>query len=348
MNQGASALAAAHDKGIVHRDLKPDNVFLVERPGRADFVKLLDFGLARVTDLPAGERLTLSGTILGTPEYMAPEQIRGDAVDGRADVYSAGCMIYELLTGDVPFRGQPYMVVLTKHLQLDPIPPSQDKPSANISPEVDAVVLKALAKNPDERFQTMKDLALALCAAAGVDPWPFWGDPKKIPPTVVVPPGAVTAPPPPRRWPLLALIAAGLFASGALWWRTRPTTPPPAVVTPAPPPVVVVAPPPPPPPARSRIVIESSPAGAEVKRGSELLGKTPLTLELPPDTVPFDVTLARRGHKDMTVRIEPNQSREMAVALQKLGRAPNPIPPPPAEKAKPTKPNELKDVFNDE
>ncbi|MEO7731744.1 MAG: serine/threonine-protein kinase, partial [Kofleriaceae bacterium] len=164
--QIARALAAAHDKGIVHRDLKPENVFLLDRDGRPDFVKIVDFGIAKVTP-PAGKtnepRLTRAGSVFGTPEYMAPEQAAGRSdTDGRVDIYALGVILYEMLTGRVPHRGESTVRTLAMQM-LDPIdPPRKARPDLDISTELEAVVMRALAKKREQRFQTMADLVAAL------------------------------------------------------------------------------------------------------------------------------------------------------------------------------------------
>ena len=166
--QIARALGVAHDKGIVHRDLKPENVFLVDRDGRPDFVKIVDFGIAKVAPLPGDAsanqpRLTKVGSVFGTPEYMAPEQAagRGDT-DGRVDIYALGVILYEMLTGKVPHKGDSMVRTLAMQM-LDPIvPPSHARPDLHISPEVEAVVMMALAKKRDQRYQTMGELLAAL------------------------------------------------------------------------------------------------------------------------------------------------------------------------------------------
>jgi serine/threonine-protein kinase len=176
MNQLCRALGAAHTKGIIHRDLKPENIYLIEREGKPDFVKVLDFGIAKISSFDeGGSRLTRTGMIFGTPEYMSPEQAKGDRPDHRVDIYAAGCILYEMLTGDVPFHAETFMGVLTKHMFEAPEPPSQRAPDAGVTPELEAVVMKALAKDRDQRFQTMKEFALALEAVAGGDPSLAWG-----------------------------------------------------------------------------------------------------------------------------------------------------------------------------
>jgi len=164
--QIARALAAAHDKGIVHRDLKPENVFLLDRDGRPDFVKIVDFGIAKVApvDGAANEpRLTRAGSVFGTPEYMAPEQAAGRSdTDGRVDIYALGIILYEMLTGKVPHRGDSTVRTLAMQM-LDPImPPRQVRPDLAISPELEAVVMKALAKKREQRYATMGELIAAL------------------------------------------------------------------------------------------------------------------------------------------------------------------------------------------
>ncbi len=157
------ALAAAHAKGIVHRDMKPANVFLSRTSDGLEQVKVLDFGIAQIQE-PTGEqaRLTQTGAIVGTPTYMSPEQGRGDRADHRADIYSVGCILYHLITGVPPFEAGSLMGVITKHLLDAPVPPSERNPELGIAPEVDAVVLRALAKKPADRYQTMKEMWTAL------------------------------------------------------------------------------------------------------------------------------------------------------------------------------------------
>ncbi len=159
------ALAAAHNKGIVHRDMKPENCFRVERHGNADFIKVLDFGIAKVTSEDpdgAGGRLTSTGMIFGTPTYMSPEQAQGQRVDHRSDIYALGVILYELLTGKVPFSADNFMGILTKHMFDEPVAPSVAAPHADISLEVEAIVLKCLQKDRAFRFQSMEELSTAI------------------------------------------------------------------------------------------------------------------------------------------------------------------------------------------
>jgi serine/threonine protein kinase len=159
--QIGKALRAAHEKGIVHRDMKPENVFIIAREGRTDFVKVLDFGIAKIVGMDEeGPRLTRTGMIFGTPEYMAPEQAQGAKIDPRVDVYAVGCIMYHMLTGTVPFRADSFMAVLSKHMLEEPTPPRVHNPA--IATEVEAVIRKAMSKDPAGRFQSMAELCEVL------------------------------------------------------------------------------------------------------------------------------------------------------------------------------------------
>ncbi|MEO8701485.1 MAG: protein kinase [Kofleriaceae bacterium] len=167
-SQIARALGAAHDKGIVHRDLKPENVFLVDRDGRVDFVKIVDFGIAKVMPIEGmpksnEPRLTRAGSVFGTPEYMAPEQAAGRSdTDGRVDIYALGVILYEMLLARVPHRGDSMVRTLAMQM-LDPVePPSRARPDLGISPELEALMMKTLAKKREHRFQTMGELQAAI------------------------------------------------------------------------------------------------------------------------------------------------------------------------------------------
>jgi eukaryotic-like serine/threonine-protein kinase len=159
VDQIARALQAAHDKGIVHRDLKPENVFVVERDGDEDFVKVLDFGIAKISDRDSeGKRLTKTGMIFGTPEYMSPEQAAGKPLDHRVDVYALGCIMMEMFTGRVPYDGDSFMAVLTQHM-FEPIPAIEELvPETDVPESVRAVVYKAMAKDKRERYADMNEL----------------------------------------------------------------------------------------------------------------------------------------------------------------------------------------------
>ena len=155
VRQVCHALGAAHAHGIVHRDVKPENVFLAA-PNAT--VKVLDFGISKVSEISDG--LTKTGTVMGTPDYMAPEQARGDRVDARADIYAVGAILYRALTGRKPFEGSDPMAILTAVLTQEPERPSTLEPSIPLSLEL--VVQRTMAKNANERFPTMDALEQAL------------------------------------------------------------------------------------------------------------------------------------------------------------------------------------------
>lgn len=155
VRQVCRALGAAHAHGIVHRDVKPENVFLA---GPSATVKVLDFGISKVAETNDG--LTKTGTVMGTPDYMAPEQARGDRVDARADIYAVGAILYRALTGRKPFEGTDPMAILTAVLTQEPERPSVVEPSIALALEL--IVQRTMAKNPGERYPTMEALEQAL------------------------------------------------------------------------------------------------------------------------------------------------------------------------------------------
>lgn len=176
--QVCRALKAAHEKKVVHRDMKPYNIFLVEREEK-DFVKILDFGLAKLLEKAKekeGRRLepdaastdveerdpglTIAGSTLGTPRYMAPEQIRGLEVDNRTDIYAVGVILYEMLCGSVPFddESSDRLKIFKMHLEEAPVPPSQRQPDLDIPKEFEAIILKALRKDPEDRYQSIEEM----------------------------------------------------------------------------------------------------------------------------------------------------------------------------------------------
>ena len=174
--QICSALSAAHSKGIVHRDLKPENVYLVDFLGDPDFVKLLDFGIAKLTEVNEGDRkLTRTGMLFGTPEYMSPEQARGEHVDARVDIYAMGCILFQLVTGRVPFEAENFMGVLSLHLTEQPPTIAQATFDRIGAPrELGGVIAKALEKDRNARWQKIDDLANAVRTVCG-DPIPSGG-----------------------------------------------------------------------------------------------------------------------------------------------------------------------------
>jgi serine/threonine-protein kinase len=156
--QIALALAQAHQHGVVHRDVKPANIFLIQRGDCDEFVKLLDFGLARGPDDVA---LTSSNLLFGTPEYMAPEQVRGSAIGAKADLYALGCVLFEMVTGRIPFEGAPNGVV---YMHLYDVPPRPSQLRPDITPELERLILRLLSKSPELRPANADEVATELAS----------------------------------------------------------------------------------------------------------------------------------------------------------------------------------------
>ncbi|SEM70247.1 serine/threonine protein kinase [Stigmatella aurantiaca] len=153
VSQVLSALSDAHGAGVIHRDLKPENIMVEQRRNETDFVKVLDFGIAKITDSSGedGPALTRAGFVCGTPEYMSPEQARGASLDHRSDLYAVGVLLYQLVTGLLPFESDSAVGFATKHLTEEPPPPSKRRPEARISVGMERLILRALSKDPDDR-----------------------------------------------------------------------------------------------------------------------------------------------------------------------------------------------------
>jgi Protein kinase domain len=201
----AEALEAAHRQGLVHRDVKPGNV-MIDPDGR---VKVVDFGIARAA---TDDTLTQTGLVLGTAAYLSPEQARGDGVDARSDIYSLGCVLYEMLTGRAPFEAESSVAMAYKHVNEQPDPPDGEVP-----PELAAVVMRALEKDPDHRFQTAAEMQAALLAAFPTGPMPATVPMSAGGDTAVMPAPAEAQPPEeppgrPKRWWIAAAVIGGLLA----------------------------------------------------------------------------------------------------------------------------------------
>ena len=164
--QCCEALHCAHELGIIHRDLKPENIFLVNHAGKADFVKLVDFGVAKLNDPVPGVMRTGAGMVMGTPSYMSPEQALGEPVDGRTDIYSMGIILFEMATGELPFTGTEIATVMVA--QVKDAPPRPRDLNPDLPEALEAVILKALAKHAHQRQQSMEELRVEIGAALGM------------------------------------------------------------------------------------------------------------------------------------------------------------------------------------
>jgi serine/threonine-protein kinase len=208
------ALEQAHAAGIVHRDIKPANVMLTE----AGQVKVMDFGIARA--LTGSSTMTQTATVIGTAYYLSPEQARGEHVDARSDIYSTGCLLYELLTGAPPFTGDSAVAVAYQHVREEPIPPSAIEP--DVPPDIDAIALVAMSKNPANRYSSAAEMRADLERSIAGEPVLATPVRRDEPTTVTaVPPTAVVLRTPPKRrrglaYLLLILATAGVFVVALL------------------------------------------------------------------------------------------------------------------------------------
>jgi serine/threonine-protein kinase len=307
-SQTGEALQAAHDAGIVHRDLKPENIFITQRHGK-DFVKILDFGISKIKTPEHGDpKLTATDQIIGTPLYISPELARGVAtIDHRTDIYALGVIVYEMITGTPPFTGDNHFQLLYKHGNEAPDPPSQRSKKANIPAHVESAVLRALAKDPDDRYESMRDFCAALRG-----------------PTV------------PRRAktigiPLLAAAILGAVAF-VLWPKAGEAPPAPTPVTVAPTPAVTEKSEPPaqtlqiePVPTSVTISLDSKPGRAFVAVNGEKRGRAPLALELE-QGAKATVRFSLPGYRAEVRQVVADADEALVVVLKKKPPAkPSPI-----------------------
>ncbi|WAS92923.1 serine/threonine protein kinase [Nannocystis punicea] len=344
--QVCSALQAAHEQGIVHRDIKPGNILLVKRGSTAEHVKVLDFGIAKVqTHDPDVKGLTQSGVIVGTPEYMSPEQGWGQSVDHRGDIYALGVLLYELLTSKIPFSGSTMMEVLNRHMFEVP-----DIRHPNIPEEVGAIILKAMQKDRSLRFQSMNEVAAAI-EAVGTGASPV----TVVDEEIKTPWGPVTArfnavPAQQRSWVWLSVLSA-VVAVGAVVYAMVPVDggPPPApvaapvIVPPTPAPVVeqpkiVVA------PETERVRFKITTPGVEAQildakdQGQLGLTSDPSGIEIEKSEVPRSLILRAAGHEDLVFEVVPDQDKSFERQLTpKAAPTPTPQPAHPQPKPKPDK-----------
>jgi serine/threonine-protein kinase len=227
--QVAAALQAAHDVGIVHRDLKPGNIMLARKPDGSDAVKVVDFDIAKGPSEALGEEVTRLGFVVGTPEYMSPEQLMGERLDGRSDVYSLAIVLFRMLTGTLPFRAATTQEIMVQRLTTEPLRLEEALPAAAFPPALEGLLLHALARKASDRIASAAEFAQGLTSAISPDrtPSPTGKRAVELPPTRVVP--AVRASRPPVRKPhvgvpaflrrpavlagvgLVVVIAAGAF-----------------------------------------------------------------------------------------------------------------------------------------
>jgi serine/threonine protein kinase len=176
--QICAALEAAHKNNILHRDLKSDNIFLISRAGQKDFVKVLDFGIAKLMNDPSAASNTSTGMVMGTPLYMAPEQALGKPLNAQTDVYALGVVLYQMATGTVPFFDPNPVALATMHVTAEAPKPSKFFPGIN--PELEKIILKCLEKEQSDRFLSMRETAEAVGLASKTDLSTYFGAPSSI------------------------------------------------------------------------------------------------------------------------------------------------------------------------
>ncbi|GAB4538183.1 MAG: hypothetical protein Tsb0020_52470 [Haliangiales bacterium] len=334
--QVASALSAAHAKGILHRDVKPENIFLLRRRDQ-DFVKVVDFGISK--SLHTGDsdgstpRLTQTGMVLGTPLYMSPEQARGeDDLDQRIDIYALGVILYEMVTGEVPFRGSNSLNIIARVLNDEVAPPRDLR--ADLSRDLEAVILHAMAKDRAQRYASCELLAadLAALADATID----GGDPRST--------GRVrlTAPTPAHRkrglrslaW-LFGLAAVVITVVAAVWLlmaepegahgdlaQAAPAPAPPAPV-PTPAPIPALAP-----TDRADAVVDieirTEPPGAAIYEGRRLRGTAPVTFSVSDTDRAIELSAELDGYRPAAFTVNPLTDSDAPVLVRLIKADANP------------------------
>jgi hypothetical protein len=288
LRQVASALAVAHRNGIIHRDLKPQNIMLATEPDGSEIAKLLDFGIAKTFDEHATQ-LTATGFVIGTPQYMSPEQAAGRPIDARSDLYSLGIIMFEMLVGEVPFNDPSTPALLVKHL-TEPAPvPSRRRPDLHITPELEAVALRCMEKDPAARYQSAEEFAAALNGALGTTGTGVRAAADLNAATVIVPPPGSLAPTvagagaaPGATPPALATavmppkaIPPSAEKTGPVLSRAGTTIAPPAAAPPVLPPPTMMSPTPAPPPAQKMGTASSPPSSSEAAVAAAAGGTMP-------------------------------------------------------------------------
>jgi serine/threonine-protein kinase len=350
--QIAQGLAAAHAANIVHRDLKPDNVMLVTRGGERDFVKILDFGIAKVGG--SVSRMTRAGSVFGTPHYMSPEQAAGAPVDHRTDIYALGVILYEMAAGRVPFDADNMMGILTQHMYKAAPPIRALVPPVDVPPGLDAIVLKCLSKKVEQRYQTMDELVADLEKAergllpGAVQEMMARSGGFQLPPGYPVPgsipmPGSMPHPVPaspaerrPARWPafvalggvlaigatvaVVLLARSGSRSAHALTSSTAigATSAPAPSPSPSPPPVAATGlasdPAPSMSPALREVIVSVAPPDAIVGRDGQDLGTQPIALHLAEGET-ATLTVSRKGYKTKSLTVDGSEPK-VSVALE--------------------------------
>jgi eukaryotic-like serine/threonine-protein kinase len=370
--QLAQGLGAAHAAGVVHRDLKPDNVMLVTRGSDKDFVKILDFGIAKAVG-ETTSRITKAGTVFGTPHYMSPEQAAGTPVDQRTDIYSLGVILYEMASGRVPFDADNFMGILTQHMYRAPVSMlALVPPPDGVPPGLDAIVRKCLSKKPEQRYASMEELVgdltrlekgdvpnavpdlMSRSGSYNVPQDYYRGRSSAMPEPLPATPRGV---PRRTRWPLVLVIGGVIGAAAAAVAVVVVTSrgsararPEPIVLSAVAPPATTSEPAPLPTPAATieldsprQVAIATDPSDAKLFLGeAPLEGTAPFFVPVKPGEK-VELVAKRAGYKDMPVLVDGTQDR-MLVKLVLMGTRPaKPAASAPAKPATPKKPCDITD-----
>jgi hypothetical protein len=318
--QTCEALAAVHEQGIVHRDLKPDNIFLTERWGQRDFVKLLDFGVVKLTERSSEEvnSRTDPGVVLGTPAYMSPEQVSGKPVDHLSDIYTLGVILYEMVTGRKPFKGKSFGEMVIKHLSVKPPRPSKQKTIRDkLPPPLEQLIMRCLEKSPADRPGSVAAVLEQLVAIAEGESCEFEAF------VATVHSITVNKPRPRKRtgWLIAGLVAVAALGAalgiivlpkvlGTSEGAGEPAPAAPAVATPS--------------GTHVRIDFDSVPRGAEVFRvgDSQPLGLTPLSRSFERASRAESFELRLPGHVSFRREVSLAQDARVTVVLTPAARVP--------------------------
>ncbi|GHG98309.1 serine/threonine-protein kinase [Comamonas sp. JC664] len=361
--QVCAALGAAHQVGVVHRDVKPDNLFVIHRGGQPDFVKVLDFGVAKLLTAERGTTNTVDGTIIGTPAYMAPEQAAGLPVDARADIYAVGNILYELISGNPPFQAAAFGHLVVQIITQAPPPLPSHLPSGEpVPPQLAQLVMRCLAKEPEARPQSLAEVTTALlmlpASSESLAPAPAdvaLEESERPTQEVQV---AVT-----RRWHRQAVTALGtaalvVVAAVVTWSGMTPESAP--ALAPSSAPVAelphsvlsTVVPAAEAPAAAARLsppvtlTVRSFPEGAQVRRvdTGEVLGVTPLVKQVSGEAEPLRLRVELAGYAPLERLVDLGKHAELEVPLVKALPSPRKPPAAPPQRAASKKPRARTDT----